>query len=55
MATGRGLFRSILDVWDKNQDQKVGAFEWPDTSQPKRKIDDVDNVKDKGEMNDNEI
>ena len=33
----------------KNQDKKVGAFEWPDTSQPTRKIGDNDNGKDKGE------
>jgi hypothetical protein len=28
MATGRGLFRSVLDVWDKNQDKKVKMDEF---------------------------
>ena len=36
----------------KNQDKKIGTFEWPDTSRPKRKTGDND--KDKGERNEKE-
>ena len=40
-----------IELSIKNQDKKVGTFEWPDTSQPKGKIGDGGNDKDKGDTN----
>ena len=43
-----------IEVSIKNEDKKVGTFEWPDTSWPERKIGDGDNDKDKEEVNEKE-
>ena len=43
-----------IELSIKNQDKKVGNFEWPDTSGPIRKIGDGGNDKDKGETNETE-
>ena len=41
----------LIELSIKNQDKKVGAFEWPNTSGPIRKIGDGGNDKEKGETN----
>ena len=37
-----------------SENKKVGIFEWPDISRPKRKIGDNDNDKNKGETKEKE-